>query len=514
MLKPFPGETKEAYILRFMANKNTTDEEATLAWEEITTSHTGDSSTPCCKGRTLDHVSFQVNLATYSIKIKKFEGRDHIVVPAVLLTEGVHNGSGGAIYYSAAEIAKFPGAWNGVPVPVFHPEAGGFPISCNSPEVLESQNVGRVFGAMAVEGGKKLKAEVWLDVVRLQAIDPELLAKINSKQTIEVSTGLFMEEEETPGEWNGEKYASIAKNFRPDHLALLPVGVGACSTADGCGIRANQVFPNYQALYERLVTHANPSYNEVMRMIRTQVLSPMEISSPVKGMSSVYFYLKEVWADYFIYEKESGSMAQLFKQKYKMSSDKTKIELEGVAMEVVESTTFKEVKNMKQSQGGKKVNREQMIEYLTANGFAPDEKSWEGMTDDALSMTVKAVEENVTTKLSLEASQKEVETLKANEKKAPNTPEEFIAQAPAEIQVTLNRAMARDRQMKKDLVERLTKNQKVFTNAELEVKTLDELEKLAELALPKDFSLRGGRTAATTNEEEPMGSPVLNFAKK
>lgn len=374
---------------------------------------------PCCMGKTLDHVSFIINLASYTLQLKKFEGKDHIVVPVIMLTEGVHNGSDGPVFYPAEEISKFPASWNGVPVPLYHPEAAGFPISANSPEVLEAHSMGRVFSAQAIENGKKLKADLWLDVAKIQSLDPALLTKINSKQTVEVSTGLFFEADMTEGEWNGEKYSAIARNFRPDHLAILPTGKGACSVADGCGIRAN-----------------------------TKVV----VDKPV---------------------------------------------------------------NTNNKSGGKKVDRKQRIEFLTANGYSFDEEAWEAIPDGVLEMMAAQVEKSVSANTALTSLQAEVETLKANAAKLPGSPEEFIAQAPADIQATLNRAMARDRQAKKDLVERLTKNQSVFTLAELEAKPLDELEKLGALTAPKDFSLKGGQTAPIMNvEEEPMEVPVFNFAKK
>ena len=39
------------------------------------------------------------NLSTKGVRHAKLNGRDHIVVPAVMMTEGVHEGSGGPGYY-------------------------------------------------------------------------------------------------------------------------------------------------------------------------------------------------------------------------------------------------------------------------------------------------------------------------------------------------------------------------------------------------------------------------------
>ena len=41
------------------------------------------------------------------------------------------------------------------------------------------------------------------------------------------------------GDWNGKAYVGIARNYRPDHLAILPDMKGACSIADGAGLCRN-----------------------------------------------------------------------------------------------------------------------------------------------------------------------------------------------------------------------------------------------------------------------------------
>jgi len=509
-MRPKPGEKKDDFLKRFSAaftplpDGPPVENAALLAWEEATASHAGTSDV-CCQGKTLDH--FAINLSSYTTQLKKFEGRDHLVVPVVMLTEGVHKGSSGPIYYPAEEIAKFPGAWNGIPVPVYHPEEGGFPISCNSPDVLEKQNVGRVFGAKAVENGKKLKAQIWFDIVRLQEVDPALLVKINAKTPIEVSTGLFMDIDPTPGEWNGEKYELIARNFRPDHLATLPSGVGACSVKDGCGIRANQgAEMNKKQVLEWLVDNANPSFTEVIALIRNIIYAKDKpMAGP--GTTSTFHYVREVWSDRFVYEKEqSGQPTKYFQQAYKLNAEKNGVEFEGDPVEVIQSTTYKPI--VTKNQGGIDVNKEEKIKYLTANGTP--EALAKDATDEVLDYLVKTTQDRVEEKTKMVALEGENNTLKANQQKAPKTAEEFIAQAPPEIQMTLNRAMARDRSRKDELVGMLVKNQTVFTEPELKAMDLEHLEKLGALAAPKDFSLRGPvGDPIQANKEEPMEAPVL-----
>ena len=173
---------------------------------------------------------FQINIKTLSnfARTEKWNGSEYLILPAVLLTEGVHNG----LYYPVDEIAKFPGAWNNRPVPIHHPQKAGSPISCNSPEVL-CDCVGTVFNTKFEDG--KLKAELWVDKKKLSGKDRGTLLHLQASKPIDISTGLWSDEIETLGTWNGEPYSAIVQNIRPDHVALLPGQIGACSWKDGCG---------------------------------------------------------------------------------------------------------------------------------------------------------------------------------------------------------------------------------------------------------------------------------------
>jgi len=163
-----------------------------------------------------------------------WEGKYYAVAPVVALVEGVHNG----FLYPLDEISKFVPAWNGVPVPVFHPEDDFGPISCNDPQIIQKQSIGRFFNAYMEDG--KLKGEIWIDVEKAQRIAPEVMEYLQSGKRLEVSTALWSDHEAITGDWNGEPYEAIFRNIRPDHLALLPGGQGACSWEDGCGVRINQ----------------------------------------------------------------------------------------------------------------------------------------------------------------------------------------------------------------------------------------------------------------------------------
>lgn len=163
-------------------------------------------------------------------------GRECLVAPLTLLVPGVLNGSKGPLYYPEEEVDKNPEQWNSIPIVVYHPERDGKAVSARDPSILNTQGIGHVFRA-ASQG--KLVAEGWFDVETTKRIYPSILTDIQAGKPIELSTGLFTENEEEDGEYNGKEYTHIARNYVPDHLAILPGKVGACSVQDGCGVLVN-----------------------------------------------------------------------------------------------------------------------------------------------------------------------------------------------------------------------------------------------------------------------------------
>ena len=173
----------------------------------------------------------------YDVKLTTHQEKAHIVLPVTMMVEGVHNGSQGPLFHSIYELGKFPESWNGIPVVIYHPEEEGQAVSANSPAIIDKMTVGRVYGTYV--DGKKLRAEVWLDEDKLSGVSPETLEDVNETREIEVSLGMFTENDPEEGIYEEEEYIGVAKNHRPDHLAILPDQIGACSCADGCGIGAN-----------------------------------------------------------------------------------------------------------------------------------------------------------------------------------------------------------------------------------------------------------------------------------
>lgn len=175
------------------------------------------------------------DLANYSIREEKLDGKDYLVAPIVALAEGVHTGMDKIpTLYLAEDIGKFVDDWNGTPVVVYHTNA-----SARTPDNVERRVIGQMFNSTFDPDGAKLRSEVWIDVDKAKKIAPAVLNILRSGRNLEVSHSSFGKAERTSGVWKDEPYAEIWRDLRPDHLALLPGAEGACSYADGCGVRNN-----------------------------------------------------------------------------------------------------------------------------------------------------------------------------------------------------------------------------------------------------------------------------------
>src|SRR6185369_3044262 len=113
----------------------------------------------------------------YEVREETFEGRPHLVVPVVALVQGVlHAMNSPTPELVTAEEYTRPGVvggFDGRPLFHGHPLVDGVPVSGNSPDILESKSIGRVFNA-AVKNNK-LAVEAWIDIEKCEAVAPDLL---------------------------------------------------------------------------------------------------------------------------------------------------------------------------------------------------------------------------------------------------------------------------------------------------------------------------------------------------
>lgn len=181
-------------------------------------------------------------------------GREFLIAPAAMIVPGILNGSKGALLYPDDEVARDPAIWNGIPLSVYHPIWNGQHVSVNHPGWGDRNKVGFIEGSTY---NGKLRAEAYFDVEKVRNYDRDLpdqhkmLPRLERGQPIELSTGLFTDNEpNTTGALHkGRQYSYVARNYRPDHLAVLPDQVGACSINDGCDIMVNAA-PDLDAMVE------------------------------------------------------------------------------------------------------------------------------------------------------------------------------------------------------------------------------------------------------------------------
>jgi len=167
-------------------------------------------------------------------RTEKKDGTDYLVVKGVAIVEGVLN----KYYVPFDEFGAFEKDWDGVPLVLRHPQGNGGSARVPNPDVPV---IGNFYGATLEADNRRMTGEYWFSKEKLlstpegERIHNDILAG----KMIETSTGYFASIENKPGQVSGKTYLGIQRNIHPDHIAVLPDEVGACSIRDGCGINRN-----------------------------------------------------------------------------------------------------------------------------------------------------------------------------------------------------------------------------------------------------------------------------------
>jgi hypothetical protein len=179
------------------------------------------------------------------VQVRSLENEDHLVFPVVaLIGNSVIQASNAPApeYIPLDVIISSLSSWGSRPVicgaKQGHPKKNNRAVSAIDPEIFSSSKVGTIFNPSVNENGK-LIFEVWVSLERCAEIggDAETAReKIQSaSEVINVSIGAAVEVREEQGSINGKDYSAVWESIEGDHLALLPVGLGACSVDMGCG---------------------------------------------------------------------------------------------------------------------------------------------------------------------------------------------------------------------------------------------------------------------------------------
>ena len=465
---------------------------------------------------SLEFHGIQVN--NYTVRSEMHQGRPHIVVPAILLRQGVLSGSHGPLLHLVEEYGKFVGAWNGIPVTVNHPQEDGVHVSANSPGVIDSQVVGRVYNAMI--DGDKLKAEIWLDEGTIQKLSPETLRLIRQHSLMEVSVGVFTDDEPVSGDWNGTGYDAIARSHRPDHLSILwgPGVVGACSVEMGCGLRANQkggtdVKDNLEDHRKELVRRGfsvnEMGYREMSMKIQTK-LDRMDDDQKIH-------FLEECFENYFVYRvaTRDGTAADeaLYRRDYQVNDDGS-IEFTGEAQPVVKKVDYVTANKKKEVI----VMTEEKCCPEKVKALIADPKTKWAEADEPMLLTMSAEQlEKLAPVVEVKTEKVEVPALMTQEQALQvlqahlGDPDKALALFPKETREMLADGLNLHRERRAGLIDRIITNQAtpVYTKEKLDGRSMAELVELAQAISPKtDFTpLGGGAPAPASYEGEILLPP-------
>jgi hypothetical protein len=484
---------------------------------------------------------YKLQANNYRIRTETLQGRKHKVIPVVMMVEGVLNGSHGPLLHLREEFGRFAESWNGIPISIQHPEEEGQPISANEPNIIESQTVGRIYNASI--DSNRLCAEAWIDENNIRRISPLALAHINQQRPLEVSVGVFTDDEMTEGTWGDREYTAIARNHRPDHLALLPGGIGACSWVDGCGLGRNEnkeekdmidIKKSMKALCREGISSILlniKSYGDIIRTIQTK-LDNMDDDLKTH-------YVQDVFDDFFIYKinHRNGGESTLLKRGYTVNDDES-IEFTGEPETVTRQVDYVTV-NEKQKKGevrtmSKKKEKEQvimkekvdlLIQCENCNFEESDREELlamsEGMLDKLFpeqkpvdNKSKKSQEDHTDAKPPQMDKEQAVQVLKDD---LADT-EKFIALLQPEVASGIRHAISLQAKEKESLIAHITTNKEqcLFTAEELEVKSFEELQKIASLVdKPTNYTGMGGggRLVDNSVSEEDVLVPagvVLN----
>lgn len=463
----------------------------------------------------MEHLVLAVHAAG-PVRTEEFWGRSFRVFPAVLVKEQVLNNNLGATFLPAEEIAKSVDAWNAMPVVVRHPKTRGAPVSARSPEILNSRGAGFLFRARFEDAA--LKADVFLDMERTAALPDagDVVNQVDAGQMGELSTGFGTNLEKVAGTFDGQPYEVILRDIRPDHLALLPDEVGACSVADGCGLGVNNAGESMATQTTLPEPPESPAAaakdTRWQRFLRFFGWRPAANESDDDRRSALTGVLREKYGgeDRFVWVESMDSTAKtvvwsvelqgegegagLFEAPFEIAEDGS-ITV-GEPTKVRRVTAFEPVANTgDHSQEADDMDRKTLIAQLVAAGPL-DEEALNKLSDCQL----KA--------LATPGAAANAEPQGDGWDKAREYRQKYEA-----LQAQTANAVAAEQGEKARLLDDLLFNVRSLPYSEAEIKDMDivQLRKVHQLAFPQraDYSLRGGPRAANAGGGFGFVQPIM-----
>lgn len=398
------------------------------------------------------------------VQRRTLQGREYLVAPMRMIVPGVLNGSNGPLYYPPEEIRKNVHTWNGMPIVDGHPrDDSGKPVSARSPQVINDYALGYVFNAAVKDNN--LDAEAWIDIERANIINSEIVGRLERGENIEISTGLGTTNISANGKHNGRPYTHIARDYQPDHLAVLPSGKGACSVDDGCGLLVNESMEKVVNLYNKADTEM--PFSKWLVANADQVAALEQSDTQVETVNS---------------QTSGGSSMAL--------TEKKREEL--IESLVANCGCGQTVENLQ------KKSDDELVTILTENASKAD-KAKEDMKSK------KHMEEDEESPEDVEAKNK-----KSTQNQGPKVKsyEEWMAEAPPEAREAVTNAQRLVEEEKTRLRTIITANERnPFSEDQLKAKSLDDLRGLAALCGPSEQSSTQNAGQGVQNAQQGTQSP-------
>ena len=493
-------------------------------------------------------------------RIETLEDRSYTVVPMVMLVPGIHPGSSGPLLYNEEELSKTPQIWDHKPVVVYHPEGlNGEGISACDPVVVNTRKIGLIMNTKWQKKTKRLVSEAWIEMDRAKKVDNRVSAAIENNEMMELSTGLFVDLEESPGELDGVAYNGIIRNIRADHLAVLPDKVGACSIDKGAGFLRNEERKQVAEIVDKkglgeIASQlrsmglqnfaARLTSNEMSFMNIRDTLSALirKKINPAGADAGPYAWVEDVYSNFFIYE----TGGKLFRLSYSASDSGVTLGEEN-PVEVNRVTEYRTVAGAKfvGNQDQTQVDNNDMNKaakitaILAVANCGWEQKGLEALNDTQIDGIHKGLVGNatppapptpaVTTLAATAPATVPATTTTTNaDPKKELTVEEYISQAPGHMKDVLRNMDASFQKEKGELIGRITANKaNVFTPEQLQGMSIENLRGMAAIATvpaPQgqthgvNFSGQAPAGSVVGNTAppavEPLAVPVWNFKKE
>ena len=459
------------------------------------------------------------------------DGQRYIQVPVTMMTPGVRHGSKGAILHTAEALQSNHQDWVGVAVVINHPERDGHPISVHD-DGCDGNVVGEIRKAEMKNG--KLCGLLHINEQQLIEADFALYTKIQAGEWVEVSIGAYTQDNAAPGVYNGNPYEAVTVSYTPDHLALLPGDLGACSIDDGCGVRpqANkhkkdkdmekQELTIKQQIQNLLKQKDGPAALPLILGVNQRELKTTleTIHQYVDGMDNDHamYWVEAVYDDSFVYRKqqhnnEVARAGQTSPEYYQQNYDITE---DGLAVQGDPVKVSKKVEylNINKNEEEMMTKNEKVTKLIQHNATQFQEADREALTE----MKECLLDKMIPAEQSLEVNADMVKEYLANNSATA------IDLLPEGVKEKAKKGITAYEAQRLELIEAIQANEKAKWEKEqleaLDTEVLQNMAKMAEADAPNgapgNYAAQGADGAAPEEgpDVEPLGLPNYETKKE